>query len=206
LPVAKAKRFTPRGWKQCRAFAGKPLILIKGRRCAGGYLWSPGSDAARLVGLRKLEELAAPADGQAQIWARRRVIMPQDAINQFRLAATFLCLSASVASAQDPAAGQISFSRCVGCHSIGVDAKNKNGPQLNALEGRKCGSVEGYVYSNANKDCAFTWNEANFVEYIRDPKAKIPGTRKSISGIRDLTEAKNLWAYLRQFGPNGLLK
>jgi cytochrome c len=145
-------------------------------------------------------------NGQPQIWARRRVIMPQDAINQFRLAATFLCLSASVASAQDPAAGQISFSRCVGCHSIGVDAKNKNGPQLNALEGRKCGSVEGYVYSNANKDCPFTWNEANFVEYIRDPKAKIPGTRKSISGIRDLTEAKNLWAYLRKFGPNGLLK
>jgi hypothetical protein len=50
-------------------------------------------------------------NGQPQIWARRRVIMPQDAINQFRLAATFLCLSASVASAQDPAAGQISFSR-----------------------------------------------------------------------------------------------
>jgi cytochrome c len=124
-------------------------------------------------------------------------------MKELKLAAIFLCLSASIASAQDAAAGQISFSRCVGCHSIGVDAKNKAGPQLNGLDGRKCGSVETYVYSNANKECAFTWSEANFVEYIRDPKAKIPGTKKSISGIRDQTEAKNLWAYLRQFGPDG---
>jgi len=129
--------------------------------------------------------------------------MAQDAMNQLKLSAILLCLSASSASAQDAAAGQISFSRCVGCHSVGVDARNKAGPQLNALEGRKCGGVEGYVYSNANKDCAFTWNEANFVEYIRDPKAKIPGTRKSISGIRDQTEAKNLWAYLKQFDAEG---
>ena len=132
--------------------------------------------------------------------------MAQDAMNHLKLGAVFICLSASNASAQDAAAGQISFSRCVGCHSIGVDARNKAGPQLNALEGRKCGSVEGYVYSSANKDCAFTWNEADFVEYIRDPRAKIPGTKKSISGIRDQTEAKNLWAYLRQYGPDGRMK
>jgi cytochrome c len=130
----------------------------------------------------------------------------QHSKEQLGLAAIMLCLSASTASAQDIAAGQISFSRCLGCHSIGVDAKNKIGPQLNGLEGRKCGSADGYAYSVANKDCAFTWNEANFVEYIRDPKAKIPGTRKSISGIRDQTEAKNLWAYLRQFGADGRLK
>lgn len=84
-----------------------------------------------------------------------------------------------------------------------MGAKNKIGPQLNGILGRKCGSVEGYTYSPANRDCAFTWNEADFVEYIRDPKAKIPGTKKSIAGIRDATEASNLWAYLRQFGPDG---
>jgi len=130
----------------------------------------------------------------------------QYAMNQLKLVAFIVCVSASAASAQDSAAGQISFSRCLGCHSIGVDAKNKVGPQLNGLEGRKCGGVEGFAYSAANKDCAFAWDQANFVEYVRDPKAKIPGTRKSISGIRDQTEAKNLWAYLRQFGPDGRLK
>ena len=130
----------------------------------------------------------------------------QHVTTELKLVAFILCLSASTAAAQDAAAGQISFSRCLGCHSIGVDAKNKVGPQLNGLEGRKCGGVEGFAYSAANKDCAFAWDQANFVEYVRDPKAKIPGTRKSISGIRDQTEAKNLWAYLRQFGPDGRLK
>jgi cytochrome c len=122
---------------------------------------------------------------------------------ELAIAATILGVSISMAPAQDIAAGEISFSRCVGCHAIGVEAKNKIGPQLNGIDGRKCGAVDGYTYSTANKDCAFTWNEAVFVQYVRDPKAKIPGTRKSISGIRDETEARNLWAYLRQFGPDG---
>ena len=113
------------------------------------------------------------------------------------------CFARFPASAQDIAAGEISFSRCLGCHAIGVDAKNKIGPQLNGIDGRRCGSVAGYNYSPANKDCAFTWNEANFVEYISDPRAKIPGTKKSISGIRDQAEARNLWAYLRQLGADG---
>ena len=112
-------------------------------------------------------------------------------------------MSASTASAQDVAAGEISFSRCLGCHAIGVNAKNQIGPELNGIDGRQCGTVDGYTYSVANRDCAFAWNEAIFVEYIRDPRAKIPGTKKSISGIRDATEARNLWAYLRQFGPDG---
>jgi cytochrome c len=136
------------------------------------------------------------------------VIISRSVMNELRIAAIILGViilgvSISTASAQDIAAGEISFSRCLGCHAIGVNAKNKIGPQLNGIDGRKCGTAEGYTYSAANKECAFTWNEAVFVAYIRDPKAKIPGTKKSIFGIRDETEARNLWAYLRQFGPDG---
>jgi cytochrome c len=138
------------------------------------------------------------------------VITSPGRMNKLRIAVTLLGLPAWPASypalAQDIAAGEISFSRCLGCHAIGADAKNKIGPQLNGIDGRKCGSAAGYNYSAANKDCTFTWNEADFVEYIRDPRAKIPGTKKSISGIRDQAEARNLWAYLRQFRPDGRLK
>lgn len=132
-------------------------------------------------------------------------VAPESAtpMNELRIALIIFGLSISAASAQDNAAGEISFSRCLGCHAIGVGAKNRIGPQLNGIEGRKCGTVEGYSYSAANKDCGFSWNADVFVEYIRNPKAKIPGTKKSISGITDETEARNLWAYLRQFGPVG---
>jgi cytochrome c2 len=43
------------------------------------------------------------------------------------------------------------------------------------------------------------WNEETFVEYIKDPKAKIPGTKMVITGIKNELEAKDLWAYLNQF-------
>jgi cytochrome c len=136
------------------------------------------------------------------------VIISRSLVNELGIAAIILGVSIfgvsiSRASAQDIPAGEISFSRCLGCHAIGVNAKNQIGPQLNGIDGRKCGTVEGYTFSPGNRDCAFTWNEADFVEYIRDPKVKIPGTKKSISGIRDETEARNLWAYLRQFRPDG---
>jgi cytochrome c len=156
----------------------------------------------KLHGLR----IANCRDADAAQSGRRRVahvIFSRGLISELRIAAIIFGLSISTASAQDVAAGEISFSRCLGCHSIGVDAKNKIGPQLNGIEGRKCGTVDGYGYSAANKACAFTWSEAVFSEYIKNPKAKIPGTKKSISGIKDETEARNLWAFLRQFGVDG---
>jgi cytochrome c len=55
-------------------------------------------------------------------------------------------------------------------------AENKVGPVLNGLDGRKSGSAAGYNYSDANKGSGITWNEASFLEYIKDPKAKIPAT------------------------------
>src|ERR1700760_1244275 len=95
--------------------------------------------------------------------------------------------AAQGARAQDVAAGENSFKKCLACHSIGEGAKNKVGPELNGLDGRKSGTVEGYNYSDANKNSGVTWNEAQFKEYIKDPKAKIPGTKMTFAGIKNET-------------------
>jgi len=126
--------------------------------------------------------------------------------NEFWIAATLLGLSTSASLAQDVAAGETSFRKCRTCHSIGVGAQNKIGPPLNGIDGRKCGSVAGYSYSEANRNCRFTWNEAVFLDYVKDPRLTLPGTKKLFSGIKDETEAQNLWSYLRQFGRDGQLK
>jgi cytochrome c2 len=55
-------------------------------------------------------------------------------------------------------------------------------PVLNGLIGRQAGSVPGYSYSAANKNSGITWDEATFREYIKDPKAKIPGTKMIYAG------------------------
>ena len=114
--------------------------------------------------------------------------------------------AATSALAQDAAAGKTSFNKCLPCHAIGEGAKNKVGPELNGLDGRKSGTAEGYSYSDANKNSGITWNEASFKEYIKDPKAKVPGTKMAFAGIKNDTEAANLWAYVSQFDKDGKKK
>jgi cytochrome c len=107
------------------------------------------------------------------------------------------------AMAQDAAAGEKSFAKCRACHQVGETAKNTVGPQLNGLIGRKAGSVENYNYSEANKNSGLTWDEATFKDYIKNPRAKVPGTKMVFAGIQNETEIDNLTAYLKQFGPDG---
>jgi cytochrome c len=120
--------------------------------------------------------------------------------------AILVALSVSSASAQDVAAGKTSFNKCLACHAIGEGAKNKVGPELNGLNGRKSGTAEGYSYSEANKNSGITWNEAEFKDYIRDPKAKIPGTKMIFPGIKKETEVNDLWAFLAQYDKDGKIK
>ncbi|MGE0564243.1 MAG: cytochrome c family protein [Pseudolabrys sp.] len=124
----------------------------------------------------------------------------------FVFAAALALAGINAAQAQDLAEGEKSFRKCMACHAVGEGAKNKVGPILNGLAGRKSGTIEGYNYSDANKNSGITWNEASFLDYIKDPRAKIPGTKMIFAGIKNETEAKNLWAYLNQFGADGKKK
>ena len=114
--------------------------------------------------------------------------------------------TAPAAMAQDVAAGKSSFNKCLACHAIGEGAKNKVGPVLNGLDGRKSGTVEGYSYSDANKNSGITWGKDVFLEYIKDPKAKIPGTKMVFAGIKNEKEANDLWAYVSSFDKDGKTK
>lgn len=114
--------------------------------------------------------------------------------------------AASGALAQDAAAGKTSFNKCLACHAIGEGAKNKVGPVLNGLDGRKSGTIEGYSYTDANKNSGITWGKDVFLEYIKDPKAKIPGTKMVFAGIKNEKEANDLWAYVASFDKDGKQK
>ena len=113
---------------------------------------------------------------------------------------------ASAAQAQDAAAGEQSFKKCMACHAVGDNAKNRVGPMLNGLDGRKSGTIAGFSYSDANKNSGITWGKDAFLEYIRDPRAKIPGTKMVFAGIKNEKEANDLWAYLAQFDAEGKKK
>ena len=120
-----------------------------------------------------------------------------------------LCLSALLlltvnsGNAQDAASGEKTFNKCRPCHQVGETAKNSVGPILNGLFGRKAGMHDGYSYSEANKSSGLTWDEPTFATYIKDPKAKIPGTKMTFAGIKSDDEVKDLAAFLKQFDKAG---
>ena len=137
--------------------------------------------------------------------ARARSVRPK----LFGLAAPVLALALAVptlAQAQNVDDGKTVFNKCRACHQIGPGAKNLVGPALNGLIGRKAGSVEGFNYSEANKNSGITWDEATFREYIKNPRAKIPNTKMVFPGLTDEKDINDLLAFLEQYSADGKTK
>ena len=65
------------------------------------------------------------------------------------------------------------------------------------------GTYPDYHYSDANKNSGIIWDEATLKEYLRDPKAKVPGTKMVFPGLKSDEDIANVIAYLKQFGPDG---
>jgi cytochrome c len=113
---------------------------------------------------------------------------------------TFLC--ASGASAQDVENGAEVFKRCRACHDVGDKAKNKVGPLLNGIIGRKAGTIEGFNYSDSNKKAGadgWVWTEEKMMEYLLNPRTAMPGNKMAFAGLRDEQDRKDLIAYLKTF-------
>ena len=129
----------------------------------------------------------------------------------FLAVAVFIAATASFAILQKAAAqevekGQRSFFKCLPCHAVGPGAENKVGPELNGVDGRHAGTAANFNYSDANKNSGIVWNDATFKEYIRNPQAKIPGTKMVFAGITNPQEVDDLWAYIKQFDAKGEVK
>jgi len=119
------------------------------------------------------------------------------------LVVCFAAAAPLTANAQDAAAGEKAFAVCRPCHQVGETAKNTVGPILNGLFGRKSGTIDGYNYTDANKNSGITWDDAAFLDYIKDPRAKIPGTKMVYAGLKDEQRAKDLVAFLKQYDASG---
>lgn len=63
--------------------------------------------------------------------------------------------------------------------------------------GRQSGQAAGFEYTDANKNSGVTWNDETLLEYLKDPKKYIPGTKMVFAGIKKEEERKDLIAYLK---------
>ena len=114
-----------------------------------------------------------------------------------------VAVSTGSALAQDAAAGEKVFIKCKACHQIGEGAKNAVGPVLSGVVNRPAGTYPEYAYSDANKGSGLTWDEATLKEYLKNPRAKVPGTKMIFPGLAKEEDIDNVIAYLKQFGPDG---
>lgn len=117
------------------------------------------------------------------------------------LLAAIVATTAVPAMAQDADAGKKVFNRCKACHDVAT-GKNKVGPHLDGIVGRKAGTVEGFAYSDAMKaagEGGLVWDEAKIGEYMLNPKTMIPDNKMAFAGLKKPEDVANLIAYLKTF-------
>ena len=110
-------------------------------------------------------------------------------------------LAAPALADGDATLGKTVFKKCVACHEAATD-KNKVGPSLLGVVGRTAGTLESFAakYSKQMKDAGaagLVWDDTNIAEYVRDPKAKIPGNKMAFAGLKKDEDIANVIAYLK---------
>lgn len=102
-----------------------------------------------------------------------------------------------VTKARDP--GELYFARtCSICHTLSSAGRNRAGPTLYKVFGRKAGSIPGYPYSDALKNSDIVWNEQTLgLLFGLGPNHYTPGTKMPLQKIADKKTLKALIAYLK---------
>lgn len=117
--------------------------------------------------------------------------------------ALWLASPLGAAEIGDADRGATLFARnCTACHQIGEGAKNRVGPRLNGVFGRRAGSLPDFDYSKAMARMGadgLVWTLDTLDPYLDNPKALVSGTRMAFKGLHDAKARADLLAFLREW-------
>lgn len=102
-------------------------------------------------------------------------------------------------AADQLAAGELQFARkCSVCHTLQADGRNRAGPTLFNLFGRRIGTLPGYPYSEALKSMAIVWNEETIAKLFElGPETLTPGSKMPLQKMNDPAQREALIAFLK---------
>lgn len=86
---------------------------------------------------------------------------------------------------------------CKKCHSFRLGGRDKFGPNLAHLFGRRAGEIEGYPYSLAMRERGIVWESETLDAFLTDPQDFVPGTEMPFKGLDFADERAALIAYLK---------
>ena len=110
------------------------------------------------------------------------------------------CTIISGAAAIDLRKGKRVFNKCKACHTL-IANKNRVGPSLKSLFGRKAGTVPDYRYSKAMIAAGkkgLIWSENSLAKYLKKPSKYIKGTKMVFVGIKKPKDIDNLIGFLKK--------
>ncbi|SFD05533.1 c-type cytochrome [Tropicimonas isoalkanivorans] len=114
-------------------------------------------------------------------------------------------LPAGASTFGDVDRGAALWAQCRPCHEIGEAARNKIGPNLNFVFGRKAADVDDFRYSEAMQRArneGLVWSLDTLDKFIAQPNAVVPGTRMGFPGLSDPAARADVLAWLRKNSDN----
>jgi len=96
------------------------------------------------------------------------------------------------------------FKKCLTCHSIAKEGKNKIGPKLFGVLGRQAGSISDYKYSKAMAAHGKVWSFEEMNSFLIKPKDWINGTKMQFLGLKNAKDRAAVILYMNENTDNPL--
>jgi cytochrome c len=101
--------------------------------------------------------------------------------------------AATNAVAQQPGGQDLFERRCTGCHALDRD---KEGPRLRGVYGRRAASVASFEYSEALRKSGLTWDAGTLDKWLADPDSAVPGADMAFH-VNSAEERSAIIGYLK---------
>ena len=102
--------------------------------------------------------------------------------------------------------GEKVFKKCSACHVVAKGGKNKIGPVLYGVLGKKSASIPDYKYSKALINHGKVWSFSEMNLYLIKPQAHIKGTKMAFAGLKKEKDRASVILYMNSKSDSPLPK